>query len=158
MTTHTDTPLVLSRHRLLMQAMTRQFSDRPTLRRVVNDLLVNTLRKQFTPSLASISLEQLNIIWTVDDAEQVLTVARRQPLLDAVLDHIALDTPVNYTFYEPEQCYLALLPQRRVRINEQKTFEVTEFDVTRHYDQLCQPALGRRLDENGRGGLHRQTL
>lgn len=27
------------------------------------------------------------------------------------------------------------LPQRRVRINEQKTFEVTEFDVTRHYDR-----------------------
>lgn len=111
MTTHTDTPLVLSRHSLLMQAITRQFSDRPTLRRVVKDLLVNTLRKQFNPSRASISLEQLNIIWTVDGAEQVLTVARRQPLLDAVLDHIALDTPVNYTFYEPEQCYLALLPQ-----------------------------------------------
>ena len=111
MTTHTDIPLVLSRHRLLMQAMTRQFSDRPTLRRVVNDLLVNTLRKQFSPSRASITLEQLTIIWTVDDAEQVLTVSRRQPLLDAVLNHIALDTPVNYTFYEPEQCYLALLPE-----------------------------------------------
>ena len=27
------------------------------------------------------------------------------------------------------------LPQRRVRINEQKTFEVTEFDVTRLYDR-----------------------
>ncbi|AXP01709.1 hypothetical protein ACWA6H_22770 [Pseudomonas bijieensis] len=27
------------------------------------------------------------------------------------------------------------LPQRRVRINEQKTFEVTEFEVTRHYDR-----------------------
>ncbi len=27
------------------------------------------------------------------------------------------------------------LPQRRVRINEQKTFEVTEFDVTRRYDR-----------------------
>jgi len=27
------------------------------------------------------------------------------------------------------------LPQRRVRINEQNTFEVTEFDVTRHYDR-----------------------
>ena len=27
------------------------------------------------------------------------------------------------------------LPQRRVKIHEQKTFEVTEFDVTRHYDR-----------------------
>lgn len=27
------------------------------------------------------------------------------------------------------------LPQRRVRIHEQKTFEVTEFEVTRHYDR-----------------------
>ncbi len=27
------------------------------------------------------------------------------------------------------------LPQRRVRINEQKNFEVTEFEVTRHYDR-----------------------
>ena len=27
------------------------------------------------------------------------------------------------------------LPQRRVHIHEQKTFEVTEFDVTRHYDR-----------------------
>ncbi|MFS2158598.1 hypothetical protein ACCD10_14710 [Pseudomonas sp. Pseusp122] len=27
------------------------------------------------------------------------------------------------------------LPQRRVRIHELKTFEVTEFDVTRHYDR-----------------------
>lgn len=27
------------------------------------------------------------------------------------------------------------LPQRRVKINEQKTFEVTEFEVTRHYDR-----------------------
>ena len=26
------------------------------------------------------------------------------------------------------------------------------------HDQLCQPALGRGLDENGRGGLHRQTF
>ena len=26
------------------------------------------------------------------------------------------------------------------------------------HDQLRQPALGRRLDENGRGRLHRQTL
>ena len=26
------------------------------------------------------------------------------------------------------------LPQRRVKINEQKTFEVTEFEVTRRYD------------------------
>jgi hypothetical protein len=27
------------------------------------------------------------------------------------------------------------LPQRRVRIHEQKTFEVTEFEVTRRYDR-----------------------
>lgn len=27
------------------------------------------------------------------------------------------------------------LPQRRVKIHEQKTFEVTEFEVTRHYDR-----------------------
>nr|GFD54014.1 hypothetical protein [Tanacetum cinerariifolium] len=26
------------------------------------------------------------------------------------------------------------------------------------HDQLRQPALGRGLDENGRGGLHRQAL
>ena len=28
------------------------------------------------------------------------------------------------------------LPQRRVRIHDQKTFEVTEFEVTRNYDQI----------------------
>ncbi|MDE1167146.1 MAG: hypothetical protein PW845_17640 [Pseudomonas sp.] len=27
------------------------------------------------------------------------------------------------------------LPQRRIRIREQKTFEITEFEVTRHYDR-----------------------
>jgi len=33
------------------------------------------------------------------------------------------------------------LPQRRVKINEQKTFEVTEYEVTRRYDRYtpCQP-------------------
>ena len=110
MTTHTDATLVLSRSRLLTDAMIRQFSDRPTLRRVVSDLLVNTLKKQFSPPATAINLDHLKVNWTVDDAEQALQVVRQQSLLDAVLEHIALGTPVNYTFYEPQQCYLTQQP------------------------------------------------
>ena len=39
------------------------------------------------------------------------------------------------------------LPQRRVRINEQKTFEVTEFDVTRRYDRYTPYQPWRELSE-----------
>ena len=39
------------------------------------------------------------------------------------------------------------LPQRRVRINEQKTFEVTEFDVTRRYDRYTPYQPWRELYE-----------
>ncbi len=37
------------------------------------------------------------------------------------------------------------LPQRLVKIHEQKTFEVTEFEVTRHYDRYTPvPTLAGR--------------
>ncbi|NWB28605.1 hypothetical protein [Pseudomonas gingeri] len=39
------------------------------------------------------------------------------------------------------------LPQRRVRINEQKTFEVTEFDVTRRYDRYTPYQPWRKVYE-----------
>lgn len=39
------------------------------------------------------------------------------------------------------------LPQRRVRIHEQKTFEVTEFEVTRHYDRYTPYQPWRELYE-----------
>lgn len=39
------------------------------------------------------------------------------------------------------------LPQRRIRINEQKTFEVTEFEVTRHYDRYTPYQPWRELYE-----------
>ncbi|MDB6051062.1 MAG: putative lipoprotein [Pseudomonas sp.] len=39
------------------------------------------------------------------------------------------------------------LPQRRVRINEQKTFEVTEFEVTRNYDRYTPYQPWRELYE-----------
>lgn len=34
------------------------------------------------------------------------------------------------------------LPQRRVRVHEQKTFEVTEFEVTRRYDRYTPTSPG----------------
>ncbi|WP_044873849.1 hypothetical protein [Pseudomonas sp. LFM046] len=39
------------------------------------------------------------------------------------------------------------LPQRRIRINEQKTFEVTEFEVSRHYDRYTPYQPWRELYE-----------
>jgi hypothetical protein len=39
------------------------------------------------------------------------------------------------------------LPQRRIRIREQKTFEVTEFEVTRHYDRYTPYQPWRELYE-----------
>ncbi len=36
------------------------------------------------------------------------------------------------------------LPQRRVRINDQKSFEVTEFEVTRRYDRYTPYQAGGR--------------
>ncbi len=49
------------------------------------------------------------------------------------------------------------LPQRRVKINEQKTFEVTEFEVTRRYDRYTpyQPLARSLRDSAGRGGRGR---
>ncbi len=46
------------------------------------------------------------------------------------------------------------LPQRRVRVHEQKTFEVTEFEVTRRYDRYTpyQPWREIYRDPAGRGG------
>ena len=45
------------------------------------------------------------------------------------------------------------LPQRRVRINEQKTFEVTEFDVTRHYDRYTPYQPWRKVYEMPLGAV-----
>ena len=43
-----------------------------------------------------------------------------------------LDHSLQIDVGEPKELEL---PQRRVKINEQKTFEVTEFEVTRRYDR-----------------------
>ncbi|WP_252271122.1 hypothetical protein [Pseudomonas subflava] len=45
------------------------------------------------------------------------------------------------------------LPQRRVRIHEQKTFEVTEFEVTRHYDRYTPYQPWRELYEAPLGAV-----
>ena len=45
------------------------------------------------------------------------------------------------------------LPQRRVRINEQKTFEVTEFDVTRRYDRYTPYQPWREIYEMPLGAV-----
>lgn len=111
MTNPIETQAPLSRLSLLTQAVNRHFSDRPTLRTVVRALLEKSLKKKFNPPVTPIHLDQLKIIWTVDEAERALKVARQQPIVEAVLEHIALGTPINYTFYEYEQCYLAELSE-----------------------------------------------
>jgi hypothetical protein len=45
------------------------------------------------------------------------------------------------------------LPQRRVRIHEQKTFEVTEYDVTRRYDRYTPYQPWRKIYEIPLGAL-----
>ena len=45
------------------------------------------------------------------------------------------------------------LPQRRVRIHEQKTFEVTEFEVTRRYDRYTPYQPWRKLYEMPLGAV-----
>jgi len=45
------------------------------------------------------------------------------------------------------------LPQRRVRIHEQKTFEVTEFEVTRHYDRYTPYQPWRKVYEMPLGAV-----
>ena len=45
------------------------------------------------------------------------------------------------------------LPQRRVRVHEQKTFEVTAFDVTRRYDRYTPYQPWRELYEVPLGAL-----
>lgn len=107
MTNPTDTQVSLSRADLVTQAVARHFSGRPTLRNVVRALLEKSLKKKFNPPNTPIHLDQLKIIWTVDHTERALDVARQQPIVEAVLEHIALGTPINYTFYEEQQCYLA---------------------------------------------------
>lgn len=109
MTNPTETQAPLSRLSLLTQAVSRHFADRPTLRTVVRALLEKSLKKKFNPPITPIHLDLLKIIWTVDETERTLDVARQQPIVEAVLEHIALGTPINYTFYEYDQCYLAEL-------------------------------------------------
>lgn len=45
------------------------------------------------------------------------------------------------------------LPQRRVRVLDQKTFEVTEFEVTRHYDRYTPYQAWRELYEVPMGAI-----
>ena len=72
---------------------------------MVRALLEKSLKRKFNPPITLIHLDQLKIIWTVDEAERALDVARQQAIVEAVLEHIALGTPINYTFYEDEQCF-----------------------------------------------------
>ena len=110
MTTPTDTPLALNPTDVLQQAIAHQFSARPTLRSVVSELLEKSLKSKLGPWGTLPPLDQLNVVWTVDQREHVLSVPRQHVLLEAVLGHIACATPLYYTYYEPQQCFLAQVP------------------------------------------------
>ena len=110
MTNLPDSPLALSPAEMLRQAIAHQFSARPTLRSAVNELLEKKLTSKLGPWETLPPLNQLNIVWTVDQREQALSVPRQRVLLEAVLEHIACATPLDYTFYEPRQCFLAQVP------------------------------------------------
>ena len=85
-------------------------------------LLEKSLKRKFNPPITLIHLDQLKIIWTVDEAERALDVARQQAIVEAVLEHIALGTPISYTFYEDEQCYLAELSDGSVPTRQTQPF------------------------------------
>lgn len=89
---------------------------------MVRALLEKSLKRKFNPPITLIHLDQLKIIWTVDEAERALDVARQQAIVEAVLEHIALGTPINYTFYEDEQCYLAELSDGSVPTRQTQPF------------------------------------
>ncbi|MGO2711777.1 dermonecrotic toxin domain-containing protein [Pseudomonas helleri] len=114
MTVPVAPPLSLGRTELLKQSLIHQFDGRPTLRAVIANALEEALKQYFAGWFAKIHVLQLQIVWTVDANEQPLPALRCVPVLDAMLEHIAVGTPLNYSYYEPKQCYLVQLAEGEV--------------------------------------------
>ena len=51
---------------------------------MVRALLEKSLKRKFNPPITLIHLDQLKIIWTVDEAERALDVARQQAIVQAI--------------------------------------------------------------------------
>lgn len=103
--------LVPSPPELLKQSIAWPFEDRPTLRDVIAGALEQALKRHFTHLFVRMDVQRLHIVWTVDMSENALATPRTAGLLDAMLEHIALGTPLNYGYYEATQCYLVRLAE-----------------------------------------------
>ena len=114
MTVPVAPPLSLGRTELLKQSLIHQFDGRPTLRAVIANALEEALKQHFAGWFVKIHVLQLQIVWAVDANEQPLPALRCVPLLDAMLEHIAVGTPLNYSYYESKQCYLVQLAEGEV--------------------------------------------
>lgn len=140
-------PPVFDRSDLLRQTLTRQFATRPTLYHVVSEQLNGALKKTLPDPGSPLDLDRAYIVWTIDAAEQPLTPPRYRLLLDAMLEHIALGTPLNYGYYEPEQCFLALLAEGATpagswaSLASMRAVEMTMRDVQRQWPRAFQEAL-----------------
>jgi len=114
MTVPVAPPSSLGRFELLKQSLFHQFDGRPTLRAVIASALDKALRQHFTGLFDQLRVPQLQIVWAVDSNEKPLPALRAVPLLDAMLEHIAVGTPLNYSYYEPTQCYVVRLAEGEV--------------------------------------------
>lgn len=136
-------PLSLSRVSLLRQALAEQFTHRPTLRSVVSGLLESTLKNTLPDLRLSLDVTRLCIVWTLDGSDQPLLKPRSCLLLEAMLEHIAAGTPLNYGYYEPEQCYMAALPFEGLGqpLAPMREVEGAMRDVLRDWSRAFQQAL-----------------
>lgn len=107
-------PLSLGRTELLKQSLIHQFDGRPTLRAVIANALEKALKYPFLGWRVKVHVQQMQIVWSVDANEKPLPALRCVPLLDAMLEHIAVGTPLNYSYYESKQCYLVQLAEGEV--------------------------------------------
>ena len=112
MTVSTQSLLTMpqSRSALMAQAVRQQFTHRPTLRSTVGQLLKEALEQQFIQQTVDIDLARLYIVLTSYPDEEPLEQPRYRLLLDALLEHIAGNTAFNYSYYTPEQCFVAQVP------------------------------------------------
>lgn len=139
-----SSPLLLGRVSLLRQALAQQFSHRPTLRSVVADLLITALKTIISRLNPPHDVSRLYIVWTADES---LVKPRYRLLLDAMLEHIAVGTPMHYGYYEPEQCYLAWLadgtapPDGWQSLAPMREVEVPMRDIQRDWTGAFQQAL-----------------
>ncbi|MQT41584.1 MULTISPECIES: dermonecrotic toxin domain-containing protein [unclassified Pseudomonas] len=114
MTVPVAPPLSISRTELLKVSLMHQFDGRPTLSAVIANALEKALKQHFAGWVLKIHVLQLQIVWAVDANDKPLPALRCVPLLDAMLEHIAVGTPLNYSYYEPTQCYLVQLSEGEV--------------------------------------------